>query len=140
MGKNKLESKFQTNLIGLLKKRNCRVVNFAGSRFMEKGIADLRVTHTQWKGWIELKVDDNKLTSEQDRFLKTHCERGDNCLAVWLESATGLITVFTYQKGGCLRQAVKMQIRSVEVFVELLLRERKKDDASSNATDTDSGE
>lgn len=115
------ENKFSKELVGKFKLRNCRVVNFSGSRYQEKGIADLRVTHTNWMGWIELKVDDNVLTNEQDRFLTSHAQRGDKALAVWYFNKDRSIKVMTYELNGDHHHAT---IPSIDDFVTLLLRER----------------
>lgn len=59
-------------------------VTFAmvGSSMQQAGLPDRYVCHKKFRGWIEFKKDDNKLSKLQYLTLESLVERGDTALVI----------------------------------------------------------
>jgi hypothetical protein len=74
------ESVFQSKVIAVLKSRGAWVFNIHGGgdpgRGMQRsGVPDLLVIHRQWKGFLELKVNNRKLMPIQQVVCREIVER-----------------------------------------------------------------
>lgn len=59
------ESHFQKRIVKLLKDKGCWLMNVHGERMQKRGVPDLLVLSNKWKGFLELKVGNNKCTELQ---------------------------------------------------------------------------
>ena len=65
-----------------LKAVNTEVVAMVGSMRQKAGLPDRYVCHTRFRGWLEFKLGDRRLTTTQHILMKRLLERGDTCLVV----------------------------------------------------------
>ena len=115
------EKDFQAKLRKQLKARGCLVFNLAGNMYTGSGIPDLYVQHPNWGGWIELKVDRNKLTPLQSAFLKELGHKGANSLKATYYNSDGRIEINKFTREGI---GKPFFCESIEEFVTMLLRNR----------------
>lgn len=59
------ENKFQTRLVEMLRSRGAKVLNVHGHMLQQAGWPDLFISHWDFTGWIELKVDDRPASTLQ---------------------------------------------------------------------------
>jgi len=59
-----------------------KTIAFVGNKMQQAGLPDRYICHPLFRGWTEMKLDDNGLTTLQRIFLEDMRERGDNCLVV----------------------------------------------------------
>lgn len=64
------ESHFQKKIVKLLRDKGCWVLNVHGERMQKRGVPDLLVIGLGWKGFLEIKVGNNKCTEIQKVVMK----------------------------------------------------------------------
>ena len=70
------ENKFQKKVIDALKKRPVFIINLHGHLMQRAGLPDLKIIHSQWHGFLELKVGVNKPNAIQKAVAKKIAARG----------------------------------------------------------------
>ncbi len=70
------ENKFQTRLVGMLEKRGAKVLNIHGHMMQKSGWPDLFISHWDFTGWIELKVEEREVKTHQKLVIKDLRLRG----------------------------------------------------------------
>jgi len=78
----KSESSFSRWLCGQLEAAGAETQAFVGSATQGAGIPDRYVCHREFRGWLEMKKDDRRVTLAQRTFLRRFAKRGDVCLVV----------------------------------------------------------
>jgi len=59
------ENHFQKKIVKILKDKGCWIMNVHGERMQRRGVPDLLVIGLAWKGFLEIKVGNNKCTEIQ---------------------------------------------------------------------------
>jgi len=79
------ENQFQNILIEHFKNNGGLILNIHGHLMQKSGWPDLYVSHPEWRGWIELKVEGRKLTTLQRIVIKDLIKRETNAFTMTLK-------------------------------------------------------
>lgn len=82
MGRRRNESAFTRWFCKMIERVNGVTFAFVGSTMQGSGIPDRYICHKKFRGWIEFKKDDYKLSKLQKLTLQSLHERGDVALVI----------------------------------------------------------
>jgi hypothetical protein len=76
------EGQLGTCLSRVLRNQNAIIIPMIAGMHGMTGVADKYFCHRYWRGWVELKAADQRLTQAQIDFVRLVVERGDNAAAI----------------------------------------------------------
>jgi len=85
------ESAFTRWFCRQLEAASAETIPMVGSTMGKNGLPDRYVCHTRFRGWLEFKRDNGRLTTLQRLQMEKLSARGDTCLVVRIKNTSILI-------------------------------------------------
>lgn len=84
------ESQLGTQLSGILRRQNALVIPQVPTKYGCGGVPDWYICHNYWRGWLEKKAWNGKLSVSQQQMIGMLTERGDKVAVVRFLSGIGI--------------------------------------------------